>query len=236
MAFNDRPALIPKFFSLPSHVYNEVGLNGELDRLNAAVKSQGEQIARFEVKMNELKSELKREIKEVDITRAEASFKFKLTGVSKFLEVVGSVRFSDQFWCRGLKWSVKVQVKLVNNVKRLSVFLHCHNEDWVDWSCKANYELILFTNLPEKQNCVYKGKATFDKTNGWGFSDFGYSELIDRKNGYIKNDTIRLGVQLKAGPVLRFKKPEESDEEDSESSESSESSEGSEDSESSESS
>ena len=190
-------------------MYTEVesGLNEELDRLKAVTTSQGEQIARFEVKMNELK----REIKEVDITRAEASFQFELANVRKFFEVVGSERFSDQFWCRGLKWSVKVQVELENNVKQLGFYLHCYNEDWTDWSCKANYEVILFTNLPEKRNNVYKDEYTFDGTAGYGFSDLTYSELIDRKNGYIKNDTIRLGVQLKAGPVLRFKKPEESD-------------------------
>ena len=183
----------------------ESGLNEELDRLNAVVTSQGEQIASFNTKMTELKRKLKRKIKEVSITRSEASFQFELANVRKFFEVVENRHRSDNFWCKGLKFWMEVVVKLENNVKRLGFYLHCDNEDSIEWSCKLDYKLILFSNLPDN-DYVFREERAFNGEYGYGSDDVTYSELIDKKSGYLKNDTIRLGVQVKAGPVVKKSK------------------------------
>ena len=151
-------------------------------------------------------SELKQEIKDVvDITRAEASFKFELANVNEFFEIDGNERYSDRFWCRGMQWSINVEVgSESSHDKCLSFYLNCHNDDQVEWSCKANYKLILFNNLPGEQNYIGKATTTFHKEGDHGFYDYiSYRELIDQKNGHVKNDKILLGVELKTEPVIR---------------------------------
>ena len=68
-----------------------------------------------------------------------------------------------------------------------------------------DYDLILFSNLSEKENRVYESACIFNKRTGYGRTRFiSYLELTDEKNGYIKDDMIVLGVELKAGPVIRL--------------------------------
>ena len=182
--------------------------------LKAVTKSQKEQITSLDTKVGELKNNLEREIEqvereiqEVNVNRAEASFKFELADVSKFFEIESNKRCSDKFWCRGLQWSIKVQRKLKaeDGSKQLEVYLHSENDDQFEWSCKTNFKLILFNNLPEKKNLIYGPTLnTFKLKSGFGFSNFiSYSKLIDEKNGYIKDDKIVLGVELKVEPVFR---------------------------------
>ena len=156
--------------------------------------------------MDELKGELQREIKEVDVNRVEASF--ELADVFKFFEIESNKRRSDKFWCRGLKWSIGVgwKLKKEDNSKQLGVFLFCENDDQMKWSCKSNRKLILLNNLPEKKNLILGPIShTFDRKEGRGCDEFiSYSELVDKKNGYIKDDKIVLGVELKAELVVRL--------------------------------
>ena len=170
--------------------------------MQAVIKRQEEQIASLVTNVNKLKIERQK----VDTSRAEASFKFELAGVTKFFEVQQNLLYSDRFWCRGLQWSLKVKRNLdENETKQLGVFLCCHCDDWLKWTCKTNFKLILFNNRSVKKNKTRKFydfvfEAKLDSGVGYFMS---YSKLTDEKNGYIKDDRIVLGVELKAEPVTR---------------------------------
>lgn len=172
--------------------------------LKVLTKSHGEKITSLESRIEELKKELKREIKEVDINRAEASFKFELVGVSKFIEIEANERHSARFWAQGLQWSLLVRCNLKKKDKYLGLSLLCHNDEPPNWSCKTSFNLILFTNLPGAENWVRQFIHNFDKNEDWGLNFFiSCTELMDEKNQYVKDDKIMLGVELKAEPVVR---------------------------------
>lgn len=154
--------------------------------------------------MDRLKNELKQEIRSVDITRSEATYKLELNNVTEFFESEGRMH-SERFWCRGLMWSIKVNRKMTSDrSKQLGIYLHCHNDDPQRWSCKVDYSLILFSRLDKTKDNSVGLTYTFGNRASFGCSQFiSYRELVDEKNGYIKDDQIVLGVEMKAGPVYR---------------------------------
>ena len=172
-------------------------LNKELNKLRTVVESQEVQIASFEAKIEELK----REIKEVGTGQERESFKFELAAVSRFFES-GFRQPRERFWARGVQWSLEVKRTEVGET-HLGVFLKCH-EASPKWSCEVSYSLILFNHRSENLNRVKTFTKTFGRYLESGSPKFmSYAELIDERNGYIKNDKIVLGVVLKVGPMIR---------------------------------
>lgn len=180
------------------------GSNEEFDRLK-------EQLSGLETTVNELRSELRSQnlqVKNADVTRPDASFKFELTNVSKFLKTSSNKHYSHRFWCRGLLWSfhVESQLGLNKNVcsRYLGFSLHCEHNDPVKRSCKAEFQLTLFSKLLGKPNYVYRTSYNFHQKANWSHPLFrSYDELTDKKNGYIEDDKILLGVELKTEPLTR---------------------------------
>ena len=167
-----------------------------------------QEMARLVAKIDQLKSELKQEIKTVDINRAAVSFKFELDHVAD-LFAFGGNRRSNTFWCQGLQWSIAVSTKRFGVSNYLSVFLHCHNDERLNWSCYTEFDLILFSYSPEVPNMVGKSKRTFYRSDSFGYPYYiSYFDMLLSgtsvgKIGYIKNDKIVVGVELKAQPVAR---------------------------------
>ena len=65
--------------------------------------------------------------------------------------------------------------------------------------------MILFNNLPGMNLVLGPISHTFEKREGRGCNEFiSYNELVDKKNGYIKDDKIVLGVELMAEQVVRM--------------------------------
>lgn len=153
--------------------------------------------------MDELKSELKLEIKEVDINRAEVSFKFKIAGVAKFFEIDGNERTSERFWCRGMQWSLNAECKLKEDQsKYLALYLFCHDNP----ALKANCRMILFdmSEDPDRQDGYLEFEHDFVDNTGIGEAYFiSYLDLIDEANGYLMDDTIVLGVELETEQLVR---------------------------------
>lgn len=157
--------------------------------------------------MNDLRSELNLQVKNVDITRAEATVQFEVTDVYKFFEAAKTLRRrSHRFWCRGLEWSLVVKSKSKDSFKSRSLgfYVLCENNDQKRWSCRVDYKLILFSKLSGK-NLVRPSSFNFErKSQQRGFRSFvSYDELTNEENGYIADGKIFLGVEMKAGPVIR---------------------------------
>lgn len=189
----------------------------ELDHLRKELnRGKGELVGSLEA----MKSELEQAIKNVDITRREVSFQFEMLDVPKFFEANWNERHSGRFWCQSLQWSIKV--KLIqsddstkatqgdNQTKHLGVYLFCHNDDQLKWSCKVNCKLILFSQLSPEKNRVRDLVHTYDKKKGFGYRCFiSYSELTDQANGYIQDGKAVVGVELKTEPVFTESKSED---------------------------
>ena len=169
--------------------------NEELDRLKEQVTGLE---SRLLCRMNELRSELTLQIKSLDIDRPEVSFKFELAGVSKLFEHIGDYRESGSFRCAGLLWSLYVSARQFVEERTLSFYLRCqHGPN--DWSCWVEYKLILFSKLPELKY-VTKHSDIFSDARVKGSKWFiSYEELTDESNGYVEDDKILLGVEMKAG-------------------------------------
>lgn len=206
------------FTSHPLPIEVESRSNDELDKLKALVKYQEKQMAclqvtmetRMQTKIDELKTELKREINEVDIGRAEVSFKFELANVSKFFQVDCNEQLSERFWARDVQWSLCAMSELEDGPTKtsdtfLGLYLYCHNDELLEWSCKTKFSLIVFNHQSANQNVVVGLAHTFKANFNWGQDELiSYSELADEKKGFIQDNKIVLGVQLKAEPVIRI--------------------------------
>lgn len=188
---------------------NSDQLKANLDSLKTTIERQSEQIGRLEsgmeARITEVKSELKKQTQNMDITQPVGSFKFVLNDVSRFFESDKNERFSDRFWCGGLQWSLKVESNLKSKRSYLGFYLRAENDDSLQWSCKTEFQLILFSNSSDRPDHTDQLEYTFEEAgDSWGYSNyFSYLELIDPANGYIKDDQIVLGVRLQTGPVIR---------------------------------
>ena len=200
--------IFPNFLSHRSHCFtvecDVSGLREQLDHLKEEISGLE---SRVFSSMNDLRSELNLQVKNVDITRAEATVQFEVTDVYKFFEAAKTLRRrSHRFWCRGLEWSlvVKSKSKDCSKSRSLGFYVLCENNDQKRWSCRVDYKLILFSKLSGK-NLVRPSSFTFErKSQQRGFRSFvSYDELTNEENGYIADGKILLGVEMKAGPVIR---------------------------------
>lgn len=208
-------------FLLPSlHQNLNPQISEVLDKFEAISKSQEEQISGLKAKMDQLKEELKEELRceikakmdklklEADLKREiksitdarEILFKFELVDVSKFFKTPSKRLSSGRFWCAGLQWSIHfIWVLSLDKLKYLSFNLLCHNDDRLDWSCKTSFKLI-FYHSTAKAVFTKNDDRTYKPRQAFGFESLiSYPSLV--QNGYIKNDRVEMAVVLKAEPV-----------------------------------
>ena len=174
---------------------------------NAMLKCLMDKASRLESSVQKV-SELSLQIQSVVVARPEeASFKFELAGVSEFFRTIGNKRRSDGFWCGGLKWYLFVEYNQnkQNASKSLAFYLQSENDDPKAWSCKVHFELILFSKLSSEPKHISKRFSNkFNGKTGFGQHSFvSYRDLFDQTKGFIADDKILLGVEMKAEPVRR---------------------------------
>ncbi|KAI6227604.1 Ubiquitin carboxyl-terminal hydrolase 7 [Aphelenchoides fujianensis] len=120
-------------------------------------------------------------------------------------------RLSDPpVYIRGMPWRILAIPReggnRMNNQNRTSTkclgfFLQCNGETGVDqdnWSCQAIAQLRVVSQKQGVENHQRKISHTFHpKENDWGYSQFIQCEvLLDESTGYIKNDVVRLEVDV----------------------------------------
>uniref|UniRef100_A0A914DBL1 MATH domain-containing protein n=1 Tax=Acrobeloides nanus TaxID=290746 RepID=A0A914DBL1_9BILA len=81
----------------------------------------------------------------------------------------------------------------------LGFFLQCNGDSpdpW--WSCKASAVLRVHSQTEGIDDISRVFTQTFNsKENEWGYPQFmAFDTLADPANGFIKNDTIKLSVQV----------------------------------------
>lgn len=82
----------------------------------------------------------------------------------------------------------------------LGIYLRCIHRDDSNWSCKTKsvFKLISFKSNVKTNIRMDEDYDEFDCNNScWGFSDFmSWHDLFDKRNCYVKNDTISLELEI----------------------------------------
>ena len=196
---------IPAFQTLETKINTDLKPTEKRDDpLKTLIKHQKHQIIALKTQIDSMK----RELKLLDTSRGEASFKFELTGLSKFFELEGNERYSTLFWCANLQWSLYAKVSTHFDLsKYLALFLYRHTDEPIRWPFKLDYKFILFNHLAEQRNRFSEYSGTFEKFTKkriYGLLRLiSYTEIIDPSNGFILDDKVVLGVEMKAEPVAR---------------------------------
>lgn len=147
-----------------------------------------------------LKKELLNKFKEIQKLKKVKKFDFKLKNIHKFFDAKLR-QFSDLFYCGNLAWSISLGVREKKDtedkpIKYLAFYLNCEN-NFDGLNCKTQFELRLLNQTTDALK-IKSNNYTFNRKVGIGFHEFiSENELMDDKNGWIKDDSIQLQAYLK---------------------------------------
>lgn len=141
-------------------------------------------------------------MEEEDNSRSEATFTFKITGVTNFFSLKDN-RLSEPCYVRNLPWKIMAMPRFApdRQSKSLGFFLQCNGEsESINWSCNASAELRLLSQQPGIPPMTRNIDHHFySKENDWGFTQFiQEKDVLDETKGYCKDDSIILQVYVKA--------------------------------------
>ncbi|KAI1702064.1 BTB/POZ domain-containing protein [Ditylenchus destructor] len=107
-------------------------------------------------------------------------------------------RLSTATYIRGLPWKI---LAIPREIKTLGFFLQC-NGDTTDttWNCQAIATLRIVSQKEGVEDNVRRIVHNFySKENDWGYSQFvSCAVLVDPNNGFVKDDTVILLVEVNA--------------------------------------
>lgn len=138
-----------------------------------------------------------------DIHKPETLFTYKLHSVKELFSSTSSCLKSDPFYAIGIPWCMHVQIiEKKPNKKMLSFYLRPLNtfDSYINWNCKAYYELRILSGSPYVQNKVKQCLKTFTNYN---YLDFCLSEELNNLGNFVRNDAIYLQCYLKAERISR---------------------------------
>lgn len=127
-----------------------------------------------------------------NIRRDEKCFRIK---IKKMSDLTGF--YSPEIYVR-ISWRVKIYTTKFMSTKTITICLHCvHSGTTTDWSCKARAVFLL---ISFKAPLEWKFKVAHDFTQT--FKSYvtkrfvSWHDLLDVNNGYIKNDSIVLDIDI----------------------------------------
>lgn len=130
-----------------------------------------------------------------DVTRY--SVEMKIPRISTLNEIS-----SPEMLIHGVPWKVKVCKEQAAERQSLGVYLFCENNDpSPNWSISGSASFKLLSYSDKVEPVEYRSSTfIFDGTGiGYGKPDFiWWNDLFDKAKTYVKNDTIKLEVNVKA--------------------------------------
>lgn len=146
-----------------------------------------------------------------DKYKPEGLVRLDITRFSDFargLPAENAQRLSEPVYIRGMPWKILAiprdgsRSPNRQSGKCLGFFLQCNGDsaDQDNWSCTANAMLRIVPAQEGVEPNTRRITHTFHpKENDWGYSQFVQCDiLLDDSNGYIKDDTVRLEVDVSA--------------------------------------
>ncbi|CAI4232576.1 unnamed protein product [Auanema sp. JU1783] len=118
-------------------------------------------------------------------------------------------RLSKPVYVRGLPWRIlalprletpRDQAKTARPQKHLGYFLQCNGDsESTVWNCVATAHLSVCVLGQDGTDYTRRISHTFyPKENDWGFSQFIPCDLLNEKNGYLKDNKVRLSCLIQA--------------------------------------
>lgn len=149
---------------------------------------------------------LQQSIRNADVNKDEVTFVFEVDNIAEFLKDSKSYerRFSEYFQCRGILWYLDIsQSALSDGRKVLSGLLHSHNPDHHKWHIRVDFDLSLLNQSGKEDSPALSHENVTFRSEGDSFDDnLGWTNLIEietlENGGFIKHNTIKLQVKLKA--------------------------------------
>ncbi|KAI5636786.1 MATH domain-containing protein [Phthorimaea operculella] len=138
--------------------------------------------------------------------KTQATIQFTLQNVTSL--ATNFNYFSPPCYVRGMPFRIWAEKTFLEDRDYyLSFYLDCDVDSSPslpeDWSCKVKFESRLLSISPNNAATIKSDEHIFRLTDEYlGWHNFiQWSELIDPKNSFIKDDAITLEVHLKTEPV-----------------------------------
>jgi hypothetical protein len=102
---------------------------------------------------------------------------------------------------RNLPWTINLEIKMINGVKHVNFFVGCDYEDAENWSCATEWRLTIINKENQGKSKIKTKRVVFSSKYPsyyfWPvFVKFNW--LTNQKNGLIKEDSIKVILELKA--------------------------------------
>ena len=180
-------------------------LKERIEAQNLAIEEQDLVIYSLKNRICDLETELKRQIQGLSLSRGEYTFRFFLPDMFEFFKVPSNTFEFPRFWGKGRQWSVRIECNQnESQEKSLGVYLCYHRVDSLPNLPLCNCKFTLFHRRFENRDKVLEFDHHFKKDESFGWSSFiSYRELIKKKNGYIRGNTIWMGLELKIDSMVR---------------------------------
>eukprot|EP00088_Acartia_fossae_P030316 TRINITY_DN31284_c0_g1_i6.p1 TRINITY_DN31284_c0_g1~~TRINITY_DN31284_c0_g1_i6.p1 ORF type:complete len:465 (-),score=64.95 TRINITY_DN31284_c0_g1_i6:86-1480(-) len=134
--------------------------------------------------------------------------RYRFHGVSSF--EMAKTQFSPDTMYANMIWRIGVSKKDVKDKTCLGVYLCCNSEEAAaTWTCKVeqiHYNLHKHT-LQDHQEMLIESKELNGEESSWGSRSVKlWSELIDKKNGYVEDDAILVEIRFKVMSCIGYLK------------------------------
>lgn len=155
--------------------------------------------------LKETIKEMSQKLKEVELCRHEASLTFVINDAKAFIES-SEVRRSETFYCRGIGWYLTACTTRVNGQpESLSIYLNheCASKSY--WSVETSFSISVLNATPgmiEKTKRLFYTRFELNSTK-FGFRKFTSVAKL-RNRGFLKNNQLKLRVDLNAKKLSRF--------------------------------
>lgn len=167
------------------------------------------EISGLKTEISDMNIKLSERISQVDIDRGETAFEYELTEALEFFSNIKGNKFSESFHCRSLTFFLGIDFqRKLGHPNYMGFYLFCSHNDSLKWSCSTRFTLKVISQLPGAPDRVEEFQNEFTMSSGIGNSQFiSVEELLNKNNGLVKDNKIKLSVHLKADKVVRKIKP-----------------------------
>jgi len=139
--------------------------------------------------------------------KSKGTIELHIDHFSEFAKTENAQHISEAVYIRGIPWKIKASTKKRQNDRDrlgLSFFVICIGDPLcTTWSCKAYADLKVKSRKDGVDDKLRDIKHTFNAEDStWGFPQYSSCRvLLGKHNGYIKNDTVILSVDVNADAV-----------------------------------
>lgn len=129
--------------------------------------------------------------------QAKTSFEYSLKDLKSLF--CGNY-LSEEFYVQNLPWKIIFDIKKIDNVKHVNIFLDSIYEAKSDWECSVEWKMKL-VNLSKTGNSKVKNKSTkFSKIKRFPFWSVyvPFKWLVDPKNGFVLKDSVTIMLNMTA--------------------------------------